>query len=129
MTMMKAVIGPCVVAARKPTMPSAMSGIAASGPTWVSSATSLPMPAPMASDGAKTPAGTPVQADSQVAQNFEQRVDAGQFGLAGEQRRRRCIAGAGRGAAGDESDHRHAEGAAGGKRSGWVARQRLKRVG
>lgn len=70
MTMMKAVIGPCVVAARKPTMPSAMSGIAASGPTRVSSATSLPMPAPMASEGANTPAGTPLQADSQVAQNL-----------------------------------------------------------
>lgn len=36
-----------------------------------SKATSLPMPAPMASDGANTPAGTPVHADRQVATNFK----------------------------------------------------------
>jgi hypothetical protein len=69
-TMMKAVIGAWVVAARKPTMPSAMSGIAASRLTSVSVATSWPMPAPTASEGANTPAGTPVQAESQVAQNL-----------------------------------------------------------
>ena len=70
MTMMKAVIGPWVVAARKLTMPSAIKGIAASGPMPSSKAMSRPMPAPMVSDGANMPAGTPVQADSQVAQNF-----------------------------------------------------------
>ena len=70
MTMMKAVIGPWVVAARKPTMPSAINGIAVSGPTPISNEMSRPMPAPMVNDGAKTPAGTPVQADSQVAQYF-----------------------------------------------------------
>ena len=63
-------MGPPVVAARKPAMPIAMSGMAASRPTPLSNATSCPMPAPMASDGANTPAGTPDQADSQVAQNL-----------------------------------------------------------
>ncbi len=70
MTMMKAVIGPCVVADRKPTMPSAINGMAISWLRPVKRAMSLPMPAPMDSEGANTPAGTPVQADSQVAQNF-----------------------------------------------------------
>jgi hypothetical protein len=51
-------------------MPIAINGMAASRPTPVSSATSWPMPAPMASDGANTPAGTPDQAEIQVAQNF-----------------------------------------------------------
>lgn len=74
MTMMRAVKGPCVVAARKPTMPSAIKGMAACWLKSANRATSRPMPAPMpaplASDGANTPPGTPDQADSQVAQNF-----------------------------------------------------------
>ena len=35
------------------------------------------MPAPIVSEGANTPAGTPVQADSQVAQNFSSVNSAG----------------------------------------------------
>ena len=69
-TRMKAVSGPCVAAARKPTMPSAMSGMACSGGRPNSQATSRPMPAPTASEGANTPAGTPVHEDSQVAMNL-----------------------------------------------------------
>src|SRR5882724_5915889 len=65
-TMMKAVIGACVTAARNPAMPSAINAAElASQP--VNSATSLPSPAPMANDGAKIPPGTPDQAASQVA--------------------------------------------------------------
>jgi hypothetical protein len=70
MTMMRALIGPCVVAARKPTMPSAMSGIAASRLSPKTSAPSLPGPAPMASEGENTPPGTPLQGYSQVAQKL-----------------------------------------------------------
>ena len=51
-------------------MPMAMSGIAASRLMPMNSATSWPMPAPMASEGANTPAGTPDQAEIHVAQNF-----------------------------------------------------------
>ena len=71
MTMMNAVIGPWVEADRKPTMPSATSATASGRPASPTSrATSCPTPAPIASDGANTPAGTPLHADSQVATNF-----------------------------------------------------------
>ena len=71
MTMMKAVIGPWVVADRKPTMPSATSATDSGRPARPASrAMSCPSPAPIASEGAKVPAGTPLQADSQVATNF-----------------------------------------------------------
>ena len=68
MTMMKAVSGACVTAARKAAMPIAIRA----GPTSlpISSATLLPTPAPMDSDGAKMPPGMPTQADNHVTMNF-----------------------------------------------------------
>lgn len=66
MTMMKAVTGACVTAARNAVMPMAIM-TAAPSVVCVSCAMSLPMPAPMASDGAKMPPGTPDQTASQVA--------------------------------------------------------------
>ena len=70
-TMMKEVSGAWVAAARKPAMPSAMRlgarALWLPANTW---ATSCPMPAPMDSDGAKMPAGTPLQEVIQVATNF-----------------------------------------------------------
>jgi hypothetical protein len=68
-TMMKAVNGARVTAARNAAMPSAMSA----GPRLGSMACAIafPIPAPpMESEGAKMPPGTPHQADSQVATNF-----------------------------------------------------------
>ena len=67
-TMMKAVSGACVTAARKAAMPMAMRAGAMSAP--IRPATLWPTPAPIDSEGAKMPPGTPTQADSQVAMNF-----------------------------------------------------------
>ena len=69
-TMMNAVMGPAVVAARNPTMPSAINGIAAWWPRPVANAMSCPMPAPIAKAGANKPAATPLQAENHVAQNL-----------------------------------------------------------
>lgn len=51
-------------------MPMAIKGMADALLTPMHRATSCPMPAPMASDGANTPAGMPDQAEIQVAQSF-----------------------------------------------------------
>ena len=67
-TMMKAVSGACVEAARKPAMPRATS-VGACGYDS-SSATSWPSVPPIASAGAKMPPGAPDQALSQVATNL-----------------------------------------------------------
>lgn len=64
MTMMNDVNGACVAAAKRSTMPSAIGAVACG--TCSSCATSLPSAAPIASDGAKMPAGTPDQLVSQV---------------------------------------------------------------
>ena len=66
--MIMAVMGVCVIAARKPAMPSAISTVAWSGAS--SSATSCPRLAPIARLGVKSPPGAPDQADNQVATNF-----------------------------------------------------------
>jgi len=66
--MIMAVIGVCVIAARKPVMPRAISTVAYSGAS--SCATSCPRLAPIDRLGVNSPPGTPDQADSQVAMNF-----------------------------------------------------------
>lgn len=63
MTMMNAVKGACVTAARNPAMPMAIKAGAMASPP-VSEATLWPIPAPMDREGAKIPPGTPIQADS-----------------------------------------------------------------
>ena len=68
MTMMNEVSGACVTAARKPAMPSAIS-VGASGKCMIW-AMSLPSAAPIDSEGAKMPAGTPDQVVIQVAMNL-----------------------------------------------------------
>lgn len=67
-TMMKEVSGAWVTAARKPTMPSAISAGTCACATSI--ATSLPMAAPIASEGANMPAGAPDHVVSQVARNL-----------------------------------------------------------
>ncbi|MNR17962.1 hypothetical protein D3C85_1346560 [compost metagenome] len=67
-TMMKAVSGAWVTAARKPAMPMAIIAGPRSAPA--SRAIPSPMPAPMDSEGAKMPPGTPHQAVIQVAMNL-----------------------------------------------------------
>ena len=66
--MMNAVSGACVTAARNAAMPMAISAGAMSGP--ISCDTFSPTPAPIDSDGAKMPPGTPHQPASQVAMNL-----------------------------------------------------------
>ena len=74
-TMMNAVSGACVTAARKAAMPIAMRAGPMSEPS--STDTLCPTPAPMDSDGAKMPPGTPSQADSHVAMNLRVTYKAG----------------------------------------------------
>jgi len=66
--MIMAVMGVCVMAPRKPAMPSAISTVVYSGAS--SCATSCPRLAPIDRLGVNSPPGTPDQADSQVATNF-----------------------------------------------------------
>lgn len=68
MTMMKAVSGACVTAARKPAMAIAINAGPSDGPA--NCATPSPIPAPIDSEGAKMPPGTPHHAVSQGAMNF-----------------------------------------------------------
>ncbi|MPN61934.1 hypothetical protein SDC9_209680 [bioreactor metagenome] len=68
-TMMKAVSGAWVTAARKAAMPIAINAGAISVVPTID-ATLFPTPAPIDSEGAKIPPGTPTQADSQVAMNL-----------------------------------------------------------
>jgi len=72
MTMMNDVSGACVTAARNPAMPMAISTGASElpAPAPVSCAMSWPMPAPIESDGAKMPPGTPHQVVIQVASSL-----------------------------------------------------------
>ena len=108
MTMMKAVIGPCVVAARKPTMPSAIKrdrGLAGPGRRAAPRRGRCPRRWP--ATGANMPAGHAGPGRQPGGAELQQRVDAGQVGLALEQRACRRVACAGRGAAGDDADHGH----------------------
>ena len=76
--MIMAVMGVCVMAPRKPAMPSAISTVVYSGAS--SCATSWPRLAPIDRPGVNSPPGTPDQADSQVATNFSSVHSSGASG-------------------------------------------------
>ncbi len=71
MTMMNEVSGAWVTAARKPAMPNAIKVVDEMPRVYW--AMSLPIPPPIASDGAKMPAGTPAHVVIQVATNLSRK--------------------------------------------------------
>ena len=111
-TMMKAVIGPCVVAARKPTIPRAMSGIAAA--VRIDAREQCDVVPHAGTDGQRRSkhAGRQARPGREPGGTELQKcVDTREVGLAFQHGPRRRVAGAGRGPLRDDADERYRNGA------------------